>query len=539
MDEQIQDAHVAATIDLLLTVGYIDGRLHHGEAAFIRQYLDRLVEHVGRPRGGVGPLRVRVDECYSRLEAELAALGSEVVATGDGDFTRTRLSVRAVSIFRAFSPADQKIALELLDAVIRMDGEISPQEGQLHAQLLSLFHAPATLPAAALLPPVVLTAADLPKLGAPGALSVEPIAEPILDATEQPYATEPAALHAQLHGDWNLIFQTITAWERQRALGNGRLAGVTDIAQLPVGSRFLDERVHVLRPDRVTELVVLGDLHGCYTCLKAALLQSRFIERVRKFQKDPANNPDIKLVLLGDYIDRGKFGFEGVLRAALQLFVTFPEHVVLLRGNHELMVRVAGHVISAVKPAEAVLDLSDRAPVELLESYRHLFEHMPTSMLCDRILFTHGGIPREDTILERVRDLSSLNDSVVRFEMMWSDPEATDHVPLELQRATPRFSVGSQQFSAFMRRLGCHTLIRGHEQVDTGFVTVFDLGHCRLHTVFSAGGSDNADLPPDARYRKVTPMALSIRTGDGQTQMRPWPIQYQPFCAPAYNGLYR
>ena len=36
-----------------------------------------------------------------------------------------------------------------------------------------------------------------------------------------------------------------------------------------------------MRPDQPTELIVLGDLHGCYACLKAALLQSEFIERVR------------------------------------------------------------------------------------------------------------------------------------------------------------------------------------------------------------------------------------------------------------------
>jgi len=181
MDVQTQDAQVVATIDLLLTVGFIDGLLHHGEAAFIRQYLDRLVEHVGRPRGDAGALRARAEDCYARLEKELAALGAEVVATDDSDFTRTRLAVRAVSIFRAFSPADQKIALELLDTVIRMDGEISPHEGQLHSQLLSLFHAPATLPAPAVLPPINMTAADLPKLGAPGALNVEIVPEPILD----------------------------------------------------------------------------------------------------------------------------------------------------------------------------------------------------------------------------------------------------------------------------------------------------------------------------------------------------------------------
>lgn len=530
---------LAAIVDLLLTIGYIDGQLHAGEAAFIRGYLDRLVEHVGRPTGQTDALKKHVDDCYARLESELAAIGAEVVAAGDRHFMRTRLKVRAVSLFREFSPADQKVALELLDAVIHTDGDVSAQEQELHAELRSYFHAPPSLPAPSLLAPAPVTAAPLPTIEPPQVLPLDASAPPLLDSLEHGYAGDAAMLHTQLHADYNLVFGAIAAWERQRARGNGRLAGITDVEQLPPGTHILDERVYVLRPDRPTELVVLGDLHGCYSCLKAALVQSRFVERVQQAQQDPAKHPDIKLVLLGDYIDRGRFGFEGVLRAALQLFVTFPEHVVLLRGNHELLVRHGEHILSAVNPAEALRALAERAPVELLEAYRHLFEHMPSSLVFERTLFVHGGIPREDTLAERFRDLSSLNDPVVRFEMMWGDPVATDHVPVALQRESARFNFGARQFAQFMAAVGCHTLIRGHEQVDSGFSTPFDLGHCRMHTVFSAGGHDNADLPSDSRYRSVTPMALGVRTSGGATQLVPWAIQYAPFCSAAHNGLYR
>jgi hypothetical protein len=284
------------------------------------------------------------------------------------------------------------------------------------------------------------------------------------------------------------VFEAIKVWERQRARGNGRLAGVTDVAQLAPGTRVLDGHVYVQRPSQPTELIVLGDLHGCYACLKAALLQSDFIERALRHQADPVNNPDVKLVLLGDYIDRGRFSFEGVLRTALQLLVSLPEHVILLRGNHEFLVRLGEFIVSAVNPAEAVPSLSQSAPVEVLEAYRHLFDHMPTSFLFERTLFVHGGIPREDTLAERYRDLSSLDDSVLRFEMMWGDPVDTDHVPVKLQRESARFNFGRDQFRSFMDRIGAHTLIRGHEQVDRGFQTFFDLGMQRLHTLFSAGG---------------------------------------------------
>ena len=520
-------------IDLLLTVGYIDGLLHADEQAFIRHYLDQLVEHVARTPDSADTWRARFDAAYARFDAEITSLAAEVVEAGDARYLQTRLKVRAVALFRAFSPADQAVALELLTVMTQADGTVSPPERELHDELLAYFHAAPTLPALAATAP-----AELLQITAPQMIALEQFTHHWLDSLEQRYSPDPATLHTQLEGDYHLIFQAISVWERQRARGNGRLLGITDVGQLPSGTRLLDGHVHVVRPDRPTELVVLGDLHGCYACLKAALLQSDFIDRALRHQQDPSNHPDVKLVLLGDYIDRGRFSFEGVVRAALQLLVSLPDHVVLLRGNHEFLVRAPdGQIVSAVTPAEAVPSLA--APLDLLEAYRHLFEHMPTSFLFDRTLFVHGGIPRDDTFAERYRDLSSLDDSVMRFEMMWSDPVATDRVPLELQRESSRFNFGRDQFRAFMERVGCHTLIRGHEQINTGFATTFDLGHCRLHTLFSAGGHDNLDLPIESGYRKVTPMALTIRAGAGSPQAVPWPIQFAPFNDGSHNGLYR
>ncbi len=244
-------------------------------------------------------------------------------------------------------------------------------------------------------------------------------------------------------------------------------------------------------------------------------------------------------MLLGDYLDRGRFGFEGVLRTALQLLVTMPNHVFVLRGNHEFLVRREGHVVSAVNPAEAVPSIEGLVSNDILEAYRHLFEHMPTSFLFDRTLFVHGGIPRDATFAERYRDLSSLDDPALRFEMMWSDPVDTDQVPPELQHGSVRFTFGRDQFRAFMERVGCHALIRGHEQINAGFAPAFDGAERQLYTLFSAGGHDNPDLPPESRYRAVTPMALTIRRDADSLRATPWPLRYQPFCDATNNGLYR
>ncbi|MCX5744793.1 MAG: metallophosphoesterase [Proteobacteria bacterium] len=518
-----------ALIDLLLTVGYIDGIFDHHEKAYVGRYLDQLIAHLEVPPGSF-------DAVYARLETEIAALAAEVVELGDAGFVRNRLKVRAVALFRGFPPVDQAVALEVIAGLVKADGTISPIERHLHEELLAHFHAsPATLPA----PPASPGPLDLLRIDPPRTLELATFTHALLDPLERPYAEDALVRGAQVGDDYELIFKAIMTWERQRARANGRLVGITDVGQLPVGTRLLDGHVHVLRPEHPTELVVLGDLHGCYACLKAALLQSNFIARAHAYQHDPGNHPDIKLVLLGDYLDRGRFGFEGVLRAALQLLVSLPNHVIMLRGNHELLIRRGGRVVSAVNPAEAVPAIADRVSPDILEAYRHLFDHMPTSFLFDRTLFVHGGIPRDDTFADRYRDLSSLDDADLRFQMMWSDPIDGDHVPVDLQRESARFSFGRDQFRAFMERVGCHTMIRGHEQVDAGFRTVFDVGQRRLHTLFSAGGHDNPDLPSTSRYRNITPMGLTIRRELDALYGYTWPLAYQPFGTGTHNGLYR
>jgi hypothetical protein len=48
------------------------------------------------------------------------------------------------------------------------------------------------------------------------------------------------------------------------------------------------------------------------------------------------------------------FSYQGVLRGVMQLFVEEPDHVYLLRGNHEYYFRHQGVVYGGVKPAESV-----------------------------------------------------------------------------------------------------------------------------------------------------------------------------------------
>jgi len=89
-----------------------------------------------------------------------------------------------------------------------------------------------------------------------------------------------------------------------------------------------------------------------------------------------------------------------------------------------------------------------------------------------------------------------------------------------------------------MQRLGCSMMLRGHEKVDEGFKSVYDGAGASLITLFSAGGADNNDLPPESSYRSVTPMAATIRLENGTAQITPWLIDYERFNDPKRNRFF-
>ena len=80
---------------------------------------------------------------------------------------------------------------------------------------------------------------------------------------------------------------------------------------------------------------------------------------------------------------------------------------------------------------------------------------------------------------------------------------------------------GRLQAQRFLQRIGCHTMVRGHEKVVEGFRRTYDDDNLLLVTLFSAGGKNDHDLPPRSSYRLVTPMALTLSYEDGKSQITP------------------
>jgi hypothetical protein len=538
-DPVVAKRQMLAIVFLLTAFGHMDGKFALSEKRFVQEKIAELVER--RVRDAVAdPLARQVEtaritaqfqKVAATIDREIAALFTESVAEGETieQFVYAKLALRCYELLREFDAAAQAELLALADELILADGARHPEEQRLKADLERL-----------LAEPIELDDDDEPAreahvtLEAPRVLVARVEDHPFLARLERAYPREPAAFAELAAEDRALIGQFCAALERQRAAGEGKLAGKSSFADFAGHAPFLDGHTYVLPPDpnREYELIVLGDLHGCYSCLKAALMQTDFFAKVEAHAKAPGRTPDTRLVLLGDYIDRGRFGFDGVLRTAMRLFVTAPDAVYVLRGNHEYYVELKGRVLAPVRPAEAMTSLEGVAGDAFFREWMRLFEAMPTSLAFDRFFFVHAGIPRSAALEEKWKDLSSLNDPDLRFQMLWSDPSDTEVVPDELQAAAARFGYGSHQLASFLARIGCGVMVRGHERVVEGLRVRYDGTH---YTLFSAGGADSRDLPAESNYREVIPMGLTIRWKDGKSRVTPFAIDWARYSDPARN----
>ncbi|MFO0762118.1 MAG: metallophosphoesterase family protein [Byssovorax sp.] len=547
-DPEAAEQQMRAVIFYLTAFGYVDGELDATEKRYVRDFAGKIV--IDRARAALGD---KLDAHYEMVERwiqhfhemvdeidhQIQDLFTESVAEGESttQFVIAKLKLRCFELFRRFDDHTRSEMLASVDELMFADGTVHPNEEAFRRELYQL-----------LLEPVEIDEEELEAIeagtlviGAPAQLAAAQADHPFFISSERPYAKDKESFAREAQGDMELIDRVLDTLDRMRAEGKGRLGDAFEVTDFPDGSRFLDGHVFVNKPaaDTRQELLVIGDLHGCYSCLKAALLQADFFGKVEAHKADPVKNPPMSLVLLGDYIDRGRFSYNGVLRAVMQLFTAMPENVYLLRGNHEYYVEINGKVMAPVRPCEAMNEIAHLASKEIFAKYMRLFEALPTSLIFDRTLFVHAGIPREDTLADKWSSLESLNDPDIRFQMLWSDPSEADSVPLDLQKANARFPFGRKQLKSFLGRLGARTLIRGHEKVNEGFRKVYDDPEATLLTLFSAGGATNEDLPKGASYREVTPMALSIRYDQGVSEIVPFAIDYARFNDPKVNAFFR
>ncbi len=562
-DPYVAEQQVRALTFFLVAFGYIDGAFDDAERVYIRDYLTEVArERAATLLAGDEPplsmsgerqrmthVMLPVDDIASEWVTKYHALldqydsivkghFSESVADGESHvkFVTSKLKLGCFELLSHLDGKMQESILGAVEQLMHADGMVHPAERQFFDEVTALVHTPLAVADT----DIEEVPAGEVVVEAPRALAARMQNHPFFRTGEWELSRVPATFAEQSPGEIELVERVEKTLAELRGAGNGVLTDLRSLEELSPGPRRLDGRVYVQRPhpDKHYELTVLGDTHGCYSCMKAALLQADFFEKVRRHKEDPAGTPEVALVLLGDYIDRGRFGYPGTLRAALQLATQMPNEVVLIRGNHEFYVEISGRVVAPVRPCEALDSLKEVDGARLLKSYRRLFDEMPTSFLFGNVMFVHGGIPRDETLEKSWKGLESLNDRDLAFEMLWSDPADTDAVPHELQKEVARFGFGRKQFQRFMKMVGCRLMVRGHERVIEGFKKHYDDPEATLVTVFSAGGAGNADLPAESNYREVTPMALTITHHAGVTKLTPFRIDWQRYNDGKLNAFF-
>lgn len=545
---EVAEQQMNAIIFYLTAFGYIDGQFDFTEKTFVRIYIRQLVTaraNTAMPDANAKTKAEVIDkfvahfhEVFEHIDRSVRDLFDEAVADGEDveKFVYAKLKLRSYEIFHSFDRENQHELLATVGELIYADGSAHPAEENFRHELEALLDT-----ASPLSPGDIEILRDQSKVAIGNPIPPpRPRMEdhPFFSSFEQHYSADPNRIRQQAAADLDLMRRFRAKLEEQRNAGAGKLAGKKTVAEFAGYPPFLDGHVYVhpARPGQVYELTVLGDLHGCYSCLKGALLQADFFAKLDAWRKDPSK-PEPKIILLGDYIDRGLFSYNGVLRAVMQLFLAAPDHVFPLRGNHEYYIEYRGRIYGGVKPAEAINTLVGHMPGEVFAEYMKMFEELPNMLFFDDLMFVHAGIPRDTDIKSKLTDLSALNDPDLRFQMLWSDPSTADYIPDDLQAQNARFPFGKLQFEAFMQRIGCSMMVRGHEKIDTGFKPMYS-DATSLISLFSAGGSDNNDLPEDSSYRTVTPMAATVRLDGGTAQVTPWLIDYKRFNDPKRNRFF-
>jgi hypothetical protein len=545
----VAEQQMNAIIFYMTAFGYIDGDFDFTEKTFVRIYIRQLVEARAKTALPDADEKTRTEvvdkftthfhEVFEGIDRGVASLFDEAVADGEdvNKFVYSKLKLRSYEIFQSFDKQNQAELLLTIDELIYADGTVHPAEKKFRDELEGLL----------LDKGIPLSEGDIEVVAHKHVEVVEPLAvpavprlddHPFFQRFEHHYAGDADRIKPQIQADLDLLHRFSEQLTAHRAAGAGRLTGKQNVQEFAGQAPFLDGHVYVhpIKPDQVYDITVLGDLHGCYSCLKSAVLQADFFAKLEAWKLDP-RKPEPKLVLLGDYIDRGMFSYNGVLRTVMQLYLSAPEHVFPLRGNHEYYIEYRGRIYGGVKPAEAINTLIGLVPGEVFQEYMKMFEEMPNMLFLDDLMFVHAGIPRDTDIKTKLTDMAGLNDPDIRFQMLWSDPSSADYIPDDLQAQNARFPFGKKQFEAFMARLGCSMLVRGHEKIDSGFKQMYGETSSLL-SMFSAGGAENNDLPADSSYRSVTPMAATIRLEGGNASVTPWLIDYKRFNDPKRNKFF-
>ena len=213
-------------------------------------------------------------------------------------------------------------------------------------------------------------------------------------------------------------------------------------------------------------IYVVGDIHGNIFDLVRILIH--------------VGPPPIgRYLFLGDYVDRGEYSVE-VVTLLFAFISAYPEHVFMLRGNHEF--DTLNHNYGFFQ--EVMFQYKSDMIYNVIND---TFNWMPfVAILHNSVFCVHGGIAPKLTDLNQLTKLrrpiaANANDIII--DLTWSDPK-TDTKKKEVDKSNRGLGVtfGVKPLKEFLNRFNCKMMVRAHQCVTNG-IAVF--GDGLLYTVFS------------------------------------------------------
>lgn len=212
-------------------------------------------------------------------------------------------------------------------------------------------------------------------------------------------------------------------------------------------------------------VTVCGDIHG------------QFHDLLELFRTG-GEIPDRKYIFLGDFVDRGYNSIE-TLTYLLLLKARYPDHITLLRGNHES--RQITQIYGFYEECQRKYGNANAWKYAC-----EVFDCFSIAAVIDgTILCVHGGLSPDIRTLDQIRTIDRRQEIPQKgpfCDLVWSDPEN-----IETWAVSPRgagWLFGSRSTSEFNYLNRLDLICRAHQLVQEGFKYHFE--DKNLVTIWSA-----------------------------------------------------
>lgn len=268
-----------------------------------------------------------------------------------------------------------------------------------------------------------------------------------------------------------------------------------------------------------TTYYFIGDLHSDTKSLLRILELTEFFESV--------NNQQVKLIFLGDYVDRGENHLK-IIEMLFTLKKLYPDKIILLMGNHDIGHIEDGQVTLYLKKTEEEKDYFYHHLNTLYEKHESFSDQLLSKFLevlntlnvaafikthSKIIQAVHGGIVRPLDSFDYIESIEDFTNESLdphghrnRDCLLWSDPSIQHKQPLITKK---RFKFYAEDYRLYQATFGIDLLIRGHQAMEDGFMSHFD---DTLYTIFSSGDFNKEN--DETRYDFVIPKIIKYTPDD-------------------------